>query len=61
MTIHLPPDLETNILAAVHNGRYASLDDAMTEAARLLIRQMTKEEPAPTSRQPYRPDARRTG
>ena len=48
MTIHLPPDLETNILAAVHNGRYASLDDAMTEAARLLIRQMTKEEPAPT-------------
>ena len=33
MTIHFSPDLETNILAAVHNGRYASLDDAMTEAA----------------------------
>ena len=49
MTIQLPPELETSILAAVHNGRYASLDDAMTEAARLLIRQMTKEEPRTTT------------
>jgi len=33
MTIHLPKELETNILAAVRGGRYASFDDAMCEAA----------------------------
>ena len=27
---------ESSILAAVHSGRYATLDDAMTEAASLL-------------------------
>jgi len=32
MTMHLPKDLESSILAAVQSGRYASLDDAMTEA-----------------------------
>jgi Arc/MetJ-type ribon-helix-helix transcriptional regulator len=37
MTIHLPPSLESSILDAVHNGRYASLDDAMAEAASLLV------------------------
>ena len=49
MTIHLPKELESNLLAAVHSGRYASLDDAMTEAARLLIRQITQDEPRPTT------------
>jgi len=39
MTIHLPRDLENNILAAVHSGRFASVDDAMAEAVRLLLRQ----------------------
>jgi Arc/MetJ-type ribon-helix-helix transcriptional regulator len=38
MTIHLPNDLETSIQAAVQSGRFASVDDAMAEAARLLLR-----------------------
>ena len=33
MTIQLPENLEGPILAAVHSGRYASLDNAMAEAA----------------------------
>ena len=36
MTIHFPENLESSVLAAVHTGRYASLDDAMAEAASLL-------------------------
>ena len=38
MTIHLPNDLETSIQAVVQSGRFASIDDAMAEAARLLLR-----------------------
>ena len=38
MTIHLPEDLERSIQAAVHSGRYASVDDAITQAVRLLLR-----------------------
>ena len=30
MTIHLPPDIERSIQAAVHSGQFASVDDAMT-------------------------------
>ncbi len=37
MTIHLPKDVESSINAAVHSGHFASVDDAMTEAARLLL------------------------
>jgi Arc/MetJ-type ribon-helix-helix transcriptional regulator len=40
MTIHLPEDLERSIRAAVHGGQFASVDDAMTEAARLLLRKL---------------------
>ena len=40
MTIHLPNDLERSIQAAVHDGRFASVDDAMAEAARLLLREL---------------------
>ena len=40
MTIHLPNDLESSIEAVVHSGRFASVDDAMAEAARLLLRQI---------------------
>jgi hypothetical protein len=46
MTIHLPPSLETPILAAVHNDRYASLDDAMTEAAAMLVQRLELEQAA---------------
>ncbi len=44
MTIHLPEELENNILAAVHSGRYASLDDAMTEAASMLAQRLMQEQ-----------------
>jgi Arc/MetJ-type ribon-helix-helix transcriptional regulator len=44
MTIHLPEDVESSIRAAVHSGRYASLDDAMTEAAALLLERLKQEQ-----------------
>jgi Arc/MetJ-type ribon-helix-helix transcriptional regulator len=47
MTIHLPQDVETSIRAVVQSGRFASVDDAMAEAARLLLRTITQE-PKPT-------------
>jgi Arc/MetJ-type ribon-helix-helix transcriptional regulator len=43
MTIQLPPELESSIKVMVHNGRFASVDDAMAEAARLLLREAKKE------------------
>jgi Arc/MetJ-type ribon-helix-helix transcriptional regulator len=46
MTIHLPENLERPILAAVHGGRYASLDDAMAEAASLLVQRLNQEQVA---------------
>jgi Arc/MetJ-type ribon-helix-helix transcriptional regulator len=44
MTIHIPPALENPILAAVHSGRYATLDDAMTKAASLLLEELRQEQ-----------------
>ena len=43
MTIHLPPHIESSIQAAVHSGRFASLDEAMTEAASLLVQRLNQE------------------
>jgi Arc/MetJ-type ribon-helix-helix transcriptional regulator len=43
MTIHLPPHIESSIQAAVHSGRFASLDEAMTEAATLLVQRLNQE------------------
>jgi hypothetical protein len=43
MTIHLPEILETPILAAVRSGRFASIDEAMAEADRLLLREINHE------------------
>jgi Arc/MetJ-type ribon-helix-helix transcriptional regulator len=40
VTIHLPNDLESSIQAAVRSGRFVSVDEAMAEAARLLLRQL---------------------
>jgi Arc/MetJ-type ribon-helix-helix transcriptional regulator len=49
MTIHLPNDLERSIQAAVQSGRFASVEDAMAEAARLLLRTiMSEPTPSPT-------------
>jgi Arc/MetJ-type ribon-helix-helix transcriptional regulator len=44
MTIHLPPELESSIQAAVYSGRYASLDDAMAEAAAMLVERLGHEQ-----------------
>ena len=44
MTIHLPPDIESSIQDAVHSGHFASLDDAMTEAATLLLQRLKQEQ-----------------
>jgi Arc/MetJ-type ribon-helix-helix transcriptional regulator len=42
MIIHLPQHVEDSIKAAVHSGHFASMDEAMTEAARLLLRDLSR-------------------
>jgi Arc/MetJ-type ribon-helix-helix transcriptional regulator len=49
MTIHLPPHIQSSIQAAVHRGRFASLDEAMTEAASLLVQQLNQEQAQATA------------
>lgn len=44
---YLSNDLESSIEAIVQGGRFASVDDAMAEAARLLLRQVNQERPEP--------------
>jgi Arc/MetJ-type ribon-helix-helix transcriptional regulator len=46
MTIQLPEDMERSINEAVISGRFASMDAAMTEAARLLLQRL-KQTPMP--------------
>jgi len=48
MTIHLPHDLEISIQAAVCSGRFASVDEAMAEAARLLLRELSRRQQVPS-------------
>jgi Arc/MetJ-type ribon-helix-helix transcriptional regulator len=50
MTIHLPNDVERDILAEVHNGRFASVDDALAAAWRSF--QHHRQSPAPATGQP---------
>jgi len=45
MTIHLPEDLESSLRAAVHSGCFASVDDAMAEATRLLLQKLRQYQP----------------
>lgn len=40
MLINLPETLERSIRLVVDDGQFASVDDAMTEAARLLLRHL---------------------
>jgi Arc/MetJ-type ribon-helix-helix transcriptional regulator len=56
MTIDLPPDIESAIQAAIHNGHFASLDDAMTEAASLLLQKLNLEQHAKPSVNDGTPD-----
>ena len=46
MTIHLPRELEGLIRAEVARGRFASIDEAMIEAARLLLRELRPAQPS---------------
>ncbi len=47
MTIVVPPEVENSIHAAVRGGYFASIDDAMTEAARLLLQQLQQRQASP--------------
>ena len=51
MTIQLPENLESSIREAVHSGQFPSIDDAMAEAARLLLSQLEQRPvtPPPTA------------
>jgi Arc/MetJ-type ribon-helix-helix transcriptional regulator len=48
MTIRIPHDLERSIEAVVDDGRFASIDDAMAEAARLLLGEINRKPQAAT-------------
>jgi Arc/MetJ-type ribon-helix-helix transcriptional regulator len=48
MTINLPENLERSILAEVESGHFASIDDAIAEAVRLLLRKTNHSEAEPT-------------
>ncbi len=45
MTIHLPQNLENSLRAEVSSGHFASLDYAMAEAVRLLLREHKDRQP----------------
>ena len=47
MTITLPDDLAGRLQTALQGGRFASVDDAMAEAVRLLLREAEPKIPAP--------------
>ncbi len=47
MTIRLPNDVERDILAEVHRGHFASVDDALVEAWRSFQQQRHTSAPAP--------------
>src|SRR4051812_16668518 len=51
MTIHLSKDLEISIRSLVQSGRFASVDEAMNEAARLLLKQQQPEAKKPMTEQ----------
>ncbi len=42
MIITLPNDLESLVHATVRDGQFATIDDAMAEAARLLLRELAQ-------------------
>lgn len=48
MTITLPKDLENSVRAVVQSGRFASVEDAMAEAVRLLLRELKQGRPQST-------------
>jgi Arc/MetJ-type ribon-helix-helix transcriptional regulator len=59
MTIHLPPEIDRSIHDAVRSGRFASLDEAMTRAATLLLREIRQEQALPPAASQARADQSR--
>jgi Arc/MetJ-type ribon-helix-helix transcriptional regulator len=53
MNIQLPNDLERSIGAEVASGHFASVDEAMAEAARLLLRHQPKRKPVSAVMPPF--------
>jgi Arc/MetJ-type ribon-helix-helix transcriptional regulator len=49
MTVVVPPEVESSIHAAVRSGHFASVDEAMTEAARLLLQQIHQRQTLPAT------------
>ena len=49
MTLHLPDDLESSVQAAVRSGLFASIDDAMARAVRLLLQEINQKRPTPSA------------
>lgn len=47
MTIHLPAHIESSIHSAVLRGRFKSVDEAMTQAAALLLQELDQEQAMP--------------
>jgi Arc/MetJ-type ribon-helix-helix transcriptional regulator len=47
MTIHLPPDVERDILAQVHAGHFVSVDDALAKSWRSFQQQRPIGQPSP--------------
>ncbi len=45
MMIHLPSDLENSLRTEVLSGHFPSLDEAMSEAVRLLLRNRSQRQP----------------
>ena len=45
MTIYLPHDLESSSQGAVHDARFAAVDDAMAQACCLPLREISQEQP----------------
>lgn len=43
MNIQLPDNLENSVRSLVNGGRFTSVDEAMTEAARLLVNKLANE------------------
>ena len=52
MTIHLPKELESSIIANVHGGLFPSLDAAMTEAVRLRLDRIEQRQTQPEAAAP---------
>jgi putative addiction module CopG family antidote len=43
MTVHLPEELERYVMSEVQKGRFASADEAVSEAVRLLRRRLQEQ------------------